>query len=296
MPNGRKESNNTHDNDMKYRLDQFIDEAIQLELHAAEIYSIFAKAIPEDASFWATLSWEERNHASLLQTGKEILLPIGQFPGGVLPTFIQSLIDTNRWLCSLIDEYTKMPPDRKTAFTIALKIENSAGEQHFQRVMETPSEEKVVRIFQELCEDDIYHAQRIREYMKKVGEIEEIQEGRQKRILLVIDEETVANLLKTILETEGEVDIVRNGRDGLQKILERKYDLIITDVEVPILDGIQLFKQAKEIPDLHKRFLFFTGNPTPERVSFFRTENVTYLTKPSTIYEIREAALKTFAD
>jgi hypothetical protein len=45
---------------MKYALEQFIDEAIQLELNAAEIYLIFSEAIPEDANFWATLAWEEK--------------------------------------------------------------------------------------------------------------------------------------------------------------------------------------------------------------------------------------------
>ena len=45
---------------MKYALEQFIDEAIQLELNAAEIYLIFSGAIPEDANFWATLAWEEK--------------------------------------------------------------------------------------------------------------------------------------------------------------------------------------------------------------------------------------------
>ena len=45
---------------MKYALEQFIDEAIQLELNAAEIYLIFSEAILEDANFWATLAWEEK--------------------------------------------------------------------------------------------------------------------------------------------------------------------------------------------------------------------------------------------
>ena len=49
---------------MKSALEQFIDEAIQLELNAAEIYSIISETIPEDANFCATLAWEERTHFS----------------------------------------------------------------------------------------------------------------------------------------------------------------------------------------------------------------------------------------
>ena len=142
---------------MNYNLEDFIEEAIKLELNAAEIYGIFAATIPVDADFWAGLSWEERNHASLLKTSQNVLVPVDEFPGAVLPQFIQSLIETNRWMETLRDDFTQTPPDRKKAFDIALKIENSAGEQHFQRVMGTPSDSKVVQILQELCEDDINH-------------------------------------------------------------------------------------------------------------------------------------------
>jgi hypothetical protein len=42
---------------MNYNLEDFIEEAIKLELNAAEIYGVFAATIPVDADFWAGLSW-----------------------------------------------------------------------------------------------------------------------------------------------------------------------------------------------------------------------------------------------
>ena len=122
---------------MKYTLEQFINEAIELELNAADIYSIFSEAIPEDANFWATLAWEEKNHAAVLKTGKDVLIPKGQFPGEILPNVIQNLVETNSWLDSLKEQFKECKPDRKKAFAIAIKIESSAGEQHFQSVMES---------------------------------------------------------------------------------------------------------------------------------------------------------------
>lgn len=277
---------------MNYTLEQFIDEAIQLELNAAEIYSIFSEAIPVDADFWAGISWEERNHAALLKTGKDILMPQEKFPGEILPDFIQSLMDTNRWLESLREKYTRTPPDRSTAFAVALKIENSAGEMHFQKVMGTPAVSNVVQILQELCEDDIHHYARIKKYMNKVGGLEQSSEDEVKKILIVLDDDSVAKLLQTILASEGKVDVAANGSEGLRKIKENYYDLVVSAVELPILDGLHLFTRAKElVPDLHKRFLFFTGAPTADRISFFKTENLRYLIKPSTINEIRGTAL-----
>ena len=61
---------------------------------------------------------------------------------------------------------------------------------------------------------------------------------------------------------------------------------------MPIVDGIQFYNEAKGLyPDVHERFLFFTGAPSSERISFFQDENLKYLVKPSTISEIRAAAL-----
>ena len=277
---------------MQYALEQFIDEAIQLELNAAEIYYIFATAIPEDANFWTTLAWEEKNHASVLKTGKEILIPMDKFPPEILPNVIQTIVDTNLWLNSLKEKFAENKPDRETAFATAIKIESSAGEQHFQRVMENPSDSTIVKILQELCEDDLNHLSRVREYMKAGGEQEKVSESETKNILIVVNDDAVAKLLQTILEPEGQIDIAGNGREGLQKVKEQDYGLIVSAIEMPVVDGIEFFCQAKEVvPDLNKKFLFFTGAPSSERTKFFQDENVRYLTKPSTIDEIRTAAL-----
>ena len=277
---------------MQYALEQFIDEAIQLELNAAEIYSIFSETIPEDANFWAILAWEEKNHASVLKTGKEVLIPMDKFPMEILPNVIQTIVDTNRWLNSLKEKFAEIKPDRETAFAIAIKIESSAGDQHFQRVMESPSDSNVIRIFQELCEDDINHLSRIRKYMKGGNELEELAESETKKILIVINDDSVAKLLRRILEPEGQIDFAGNGRDGLQKVKDNDYGLIVSAIELPIVDGIKFYNEAKGLyQDLNKRFLFFTGAPTSERVSFFHDEDLKYLTKPATINEIRDAAL-----
>jgi len=277
---------------MKYALEQFIDEAIQLELNAAEIYTIFSEAIPEDANFWATLAWEEKNHAAVLKTGKDVLMPIDQFPAEMLPNVIQVLVDTNKWLDSLKEEFIECKPDRKTAFSIAINIESSAGELHFQRVMEVSSGSHIIKILQELCADDIHHLNRIREYMKSRDELGEVFENDQKNILIVINDDSIAKLLKTILESEGHIDIAGNGRDALQKVQDNNYGLIVSAVEMLVVDGMQFYNDAKKVyPDLQKRFLFFTSEPSLERISFFENEGIRYLTKPSTINEIRAAAL-----
>jgi CheY-like chemotaxis protein len=275
---------------MKYDLEQFIDEAIKLELNAAEIYAIFAAGMKEDADFWAGLSWEERNHAAILKTGKEMLLPAGQFPEELLFDFIQPLVETNTWLQALKDEFSEKLPDRLAAFAIAIKIEKSAGEMHFQRVMEQPSDSRFLEILQDLCEDDIDHLNRIVAYMRQSGLSDALPETVPKSILVVMADDSVAKLLRTILKTEGDIDIAGSGREGLRRIGAKNYDLVISSVGMEDMDGPAFYQAAtKTVPGLSDRFLFFTGGATTGQISFFAEENIRYLEKPASISKIRTA-------
>ena len=57
-------------------MENFLEEAMQLELNAAEIYAIFSETIAEDADLWTNRSWEERNHASLFKTAEDVFEPL----------------------------------------------------------------------------------------------------------------------------------------------------------------------------------------------------------------------------
>ena len=65
----------------------------------------------------------------------------------------------------LIKEYQENPPSRQLALTVALEIEGSAGEFHYQHAMELPADSESTKVFQELNNVDKDHASRIRGYM-----------------------------------------------------------------------------------------------------------------------------------
>ncbi len=74
-----------------------------------------------------------------------------------------------------------------------------------------------------------------------------------KKILVVEDEKDIRDSLKIILElNDYEVETAENGQIGLDKAIERKPDLILCDVMMPVLDGFglldQLRKKAIETP------------------------------------------------
>ena len=66
-------------------------------------------------------------------------------------------------------------------------------------------------------------------------------------ILVVDDEEMLRNLLEKILIKEGyDVDTAADGEKALVKLRENKYNLLITDVKMPRLNGFELLKKVKK--------------------------------------------------
>jgi two-component system response regulator PilR (NtrC family) len=68
------------------------------------------------------------------------------------------------------------------------------------------------------------------------------------RILIADDEKPIRDSLKMVLEDEGySTDVVGDGEEALEKIKSDKFDIVITDIKMPKLDGIQLLEQASKI-------------------------------------------------
>lgn len=71
------------------------------------------------------------------------------------------------------------------------------------------------------------------------------------RILVVDDEKPIRDSLKMLLDEEGYVtSVAADGEEALQKLQEENYDVVISDIKMPKLDGIQLLEAASKIsPD-----------------------------------------------
>ena len=120
--------------------------------------------------------------------------------------------------------------------------------------------------------------------------------------ILVIDDEALINeLVTSILTDEGyQVDTAHTAERGLQKLLEQEYGLVICDVRMPVMDGIQLYRQVEQInPHLLSRFIFMTGDVMSESTRTFLDEtHIPYLTKPFThevLFEVIEQAWQRLA-
>ena len=69
-------------------------------------------------------------------------------------------------------------------------------------------------------------------------------------ILIIDDEKSIRKTLTEILSYEGyKIDEAADGEEGLKRFREKNYDLVLCDIKMPKLDGIEFLEKAKEIND-----------------------------------------------
>lgn len=146
-------------------IELLLEESIRLELNVADLYMLFSDLFKEDAEFWWGLCLEEKNHAALLRSGRESFLQRGAFPEELVGSNLAELKGANEMLVDTIRKYGETAPTRKEAFELALHLEESAGEIHFQNAMKDAAGSPFLKVFQKLNMDDKDHARRIREQM-----------------------------------------------------------------------------------------------------------------------------------
>jgi len=88
------------------------------------------------------------------------------------------------------------------------------------------------------------------------------QKASKARILVVDDEKVIRDLVKLVLADEGhEVDTVDNAADALKKIKSQKYKLILVDIKMPGISGVDLYKRIQKIDkSLARKVVFITGD------------------------------------
>lgn len=117
-------------------------------------------------------------------------------------------------------------------------------------------------------------------------------------ILVVDDEQEVAAMLADFLALDGHrVDTVPNGRIALERLGAGAYDLIISDVRMPELDGPGLYREIRRRhPRLLSRFVFVTGDVlSPAVRELIERTRIPEISKPFDLAEIRQALRRVLA-
>lgn len=126
---------------------------------------------------------------------------------------------------------------------------------------------------------------------RKATAAQEVEPSGGGKILVVDDEQVVLDLLFDILHELGhQVDTAVNGHIALKLITQNDYDLILTDLKMPGMDGRQLYDRVLLTdPDLAKRMIFITGYAiSADMQTFFDTTKSRHIEKPFNIDTLRE--------
>jgi DNA-binding NtrC family response regulator len=119
------------------------------------------------------------------------------------------------------------------------------------------------------------------------------------RILVVDDEPGIAEVLAEVFQLDGHVvEMVGNGEAALEKLAADRYDLILSDVRMPDLDGPALYREVeRRHADLLHRFIFLTGDIMSQETGHFLTQTaVPCLSKPFTLEMVREVVQRVLGE
>lgn len=113
---------------------------------------------------------------------------------------------------------------------------------------------------------------------------------RKPRVLVVDDEPTVRKCVKLSLVSEGiDCDEAVNGESALSLLNENVYDLVLTDIEMPVLSGLELLKVIRNRMGLgNLKVLVFSGRSSPNEMARMMSAGADdYLVKPLSIVQLR---------
>ncbi len=115
------------------------------------------------------------------------------------------------------------------------------------------------------------------------------------KVLLVDDEKEFVDLLaKRLRSRELEVECVYSGTEALEAVREKKYDIVVLDVKMPGIDGIETLKEIKKSnPEIE--VIMLTGHATLDTaVDGMKMDAFDYLEKPIAIENLMDKLKNAF--
>lgn len=118
-----------------------------------------------------------------------------------------------------------------------------------------------------------------------------------KRVLIAEDSSVIQNLTKKILIMQHyDIDAAKNGKQVIDKVQKNKYDVILMDINMPQIDGMECARQIRQMDDEDKKnipIIAITGNALNYTMDDFKNAGINeFMPKPLDFDELVELVKK----
>jgi CheY-like chemotaxis protein len=119
-----------------------------------------------------------------------------------------------------------------------------------------------------------------------------------RNVLLVDDDDLIRKLLGKVMETwQANIDVAENGKEAFAKLASKSYDLMICDLQMPEMNGVELFRHVRDNGLISpERIIFLTGDQSAPAKEFLDQSGCYYLYKPIQFRELSENVQEIFSN
>jgi len=140
--------------------------------------------------------------------------------------------------------------------------------------------EKIIKYLEELPEE-----------IKPPDDLFKLPSIWEKKILIIEEDTPLREFLSHLLRSMGEIEEVSNDQEGLERANDNFFNVIILDVNMKTMSGIELYQKAVKVnSNISRNFLFYSDEIKSESKAFFQNNHLSYLKKPIDIRRFKQLA------
>lgn len=293
-----KTSVRNHSLDEVDRMKDIIDWLIEVEDSAARVFAKAAEKFSQDkplSDFLRHLSEDEVEHRDIMKRAAEVIDDFDSLPS-VIFLKEETKNDIESYLGLLEKRIEKKDLDKEKLLDYIISIEYGAENNDLFLYIVNAMKHKHQE-FAQLAAKIQQHRGHVERFVasqpgleKLMDKIKSYPRVWQERLLVAEKDGSLADAMLSVFANECSAETASTGAEAMEKISKNYYAAVVADVDLPDLDGIELFKRcAKKYPSLKNRIIFFTDRGDSERIAFFQKNHIAYLEKPAGIDEIKKA-------
>jgi len=278
---------------------------LYLEQLAGSVYRSAAEKFSKDkefSEFLSDLAHDEDTHFELLKEAEQSILSKGTLP---TPAIIvdQSARDRVATPLENLYERIKTAPriSKQAVMKVIVAVEFAELNNIFQYVVSSfYKDENEIKKTASIIDE---HIERIKKFLKRYSDVLDLSEVVQqmptigKEKLLIVENKLPLQLfIAQALSTFGDTQTAVNGQEALKKVRNNYFNLVISDINMPVMGGLEFFQRAVEIdPGIAENFLFCARDITPNAEALCNTYNIKFLKIPFALNQLHKT-VKTIID